>query len=271
MAYASRTHSKIAAFCEAWELHSSLGVTGAMVSTDSSTSSGGAKRSKLSTCKAQGCTADLSDAGKYCLKKRLCPRHLRADTLRLTDQGETLFRSCRSSLAKRRISHADDDTAAALAQPIHACQQQQQQQQQSHVDLMMHSSSSLCSSLDTCTGATLAATHDGAAANTMYLPVMTAPAAAQAAWSADAAGAALAEECILPYQSYTGTAAAAACSAPAAALSRSYLQQRLQELTVQCAQLSQMYNELVSSQSQIQSAAAAVCGADVLTCWEGYL
>ncbi|WIA32586.1 hypothetical protein OEZ86_003392 [Tetradesmus obliquus] len=186
MAYASRTHSKIAAFCEAWELHSSLGSTGAMASTDSSTSSGGAKRSKLSTCKAQGCNMDLSDAGKYCLKKRLCPRHLRADALRLTDQGEALFRfcqqcgkleplarfegnkrSCRTSLAKRRISHADDDTAAARAQPIHACQQQQrqqqqqqQQQQQRHVDLMMHSSSSLCSSLDTCAGVTLAATHD---------------------------------------------------------------------------------------------------------------
>jgi hypothetical protein len=51
---------------------------------------------RLFSLQVQGCTVDLSCAGvgKYCLKKRLCPKHLRADAVKVTGQGDSLFRFC---------------------------------------------------------------------------------------------------------------------------------------------------------------------------------
>jgi hypothetical protein len=50
----------------------------------------------VSLTQVQGCTADLSAAGvgKYCFKKRLCAKHLRADSLRIDGKGDSVFRFC---------------------------------------------------------------------------------------------------------------------------------------------------------------------------------
>jgi hypothetical protein len=50
----------------------------------------------LSILQVQGCTADLSSAGvsKYCLKKRLCAKHLRADSVKIDGKGDSMFRFC---------------------------------------------------------------------------------------------------------------------------------------------------------------------------------
>ncbi|KAF6262143.1 hypothetical protein COO60DRAFT_675428 [Scenedesmus sp. NREL 46B-D3] len=177
-----------------------------MASPASSTSNGKRSNPTPRHCKVQGCTADLSGTGssKYCLKKRLCPKHLRADSLKVDGQGDSLFRfcqqcgklelltcfegdkrSCRVSLAKRRLhSHAPDSQAVV-------------KQQQNPSDVVMRtnsgliSSSSTSSSQDTCAAAT--ETFPPATVIGTCLPAPPSPPAEPCAWSAEAAAAALAE------------------------------------------------------------------------------
>ncbi|WIA14962.1 hypothetical protein OEZ85_001673 [Tetradesmus obliquus] len=82
----------------------------------------GASPRKDRWCKAVACAVDLHGLGRpYCLKKGLCPEHLKANAVRLKGGGDQLWRfcqqcgkleplscfkqgmrSCRKGLAKRR-------------------------------------------------------------------------------------------------------------------------------------------------------------------------
>ncbi|WIA29506.1 hypothetical protein OEZ86_012007 [Tetradesmus obliquus] len=118
---------------------------------------------KASLCRVVGCCVDLSALGKpYCLKRRVCPEHLKAAAVQCKGAGAQLWRfcqqcgrmeplqrfeganhSCRQDLARRRAKNASKQQAAgqkittscgcaqlAPAAAQHALPHLQQQQQQ---------------------------------------------------------------------------------------------------------------------------------------------
>ncbi|WIA35142.1 hypothetical protein OEZ86_003619 [Tetradesmus obliquus] len=66
-----------------------------MENQDASDVAPGARKQRERCCKASGCCADLRSLGKpYCLKKGLCPEHMKTDALRLKGGGDQLWRYC---------------------------------------------------------------------------------------------------------------------------------------------------------------------------------
>ncbi|WIA14961.1 hypothetical protein OEZ85_001672 [Tetradesmus obliquus] len=77
-----------------------------MENQDASDVAPGARKQRERCCKASGCCADLRSLGNisqalghralkpYCLKKGLCPEHMKTDALRLKDGGDQLWRYC---------------------------------------------------------------------------------------------------------------------------------------------------------------------------------
>ncbi|WIA14963.1 hypothetical protein OEZ85_001674 [Tetradesmus obliquus] len=91
----------------------------------------GRKRDRL--CKVVGCSVDLFALNKpYCLKRGVCPQHLKAESVRCKGAGEQLWRfcqqcgkmerlqqfqgknrSCKAGLARRRQNDAELDAIIA--------------------------------------------------------------------------------------------------------------------------------------------------------------
>ncbi|WIA35145.1 hypothetical protein OEZ86_003621 [Tetradesmus obliquus] len=92
----------------------------------------GRKRDRL--CKVVGCSVDLCALNKpYCLKRGVCPQHLKAESVRCKGAGEQLWRFCQQCGKMEHLQQfqgKNRSCKAGLARRRQKCMMRQQQQQQ---------------------------------------------------------------------------------------------------------------------------------------------